>query len=208
MKRYVSIFIFFALTFILGLTSCTSVITGLYGMKKTKTVDEDTIAHYAKKYNIPTADSYELDTSYFSYLFSLDTTRYKSQIKNHHQPLQALYYDNSGNLKSFQVNCYAGGFPNLKWDRNELLTTFPPKHQAPIDSIVSLGTQLKYLNTLSQTSKISIDNYDYIVIVYWNRFMGRQSNRLIQFVQENSKLEKEKSVKIIYANTDNLFAGQ
>lgn len=70
-----------------------------------------------------------------------------------------------------------------------------------IDSIVSLETQLKYLKSLSQTSELSVDSYDYIVIVYWNRFMGRQSKRLIHFVQNNSNLEKEKKVKIIYANT-------
>lgn len=127
MKRHLSIFTFLTFTFIFGLTSCTSVFTVLYGIKKTKTVDEKTIARYAKKYDIPTADSYELDTAYFSYLFSLDTTKYQSQIKNHYQPLQVLYYDNLGYLKSFQVNCYAVGFPNLKWDRNEIMTTFPPR---------------------------------------------------------------------------------
>lgn len=208
MKGHLSIFIIITLTFSLGLTSCSSIFKGFYGMKKTKTIDEKTIARYSKKYNIPTADSYELDTAYFSYLFLLDTAKYKSQIKNHSQPLQALYYNKLGNLKSFQVNCYAGGFPNLKWNRNEIMTTFPPRQQAPIDSIVSLEIQIKYLKPLSQTSKLSVDSYDYIVIVYWSRFMGRQSKRLIHFVQENSKLEKEKKVKIIYANTDNIFAGQ
>ena len=208
MEKHLSILTFITLTFVLGLTGCSSIFTGLYGMKKSKTVDEKTIVRYAKKFNIPSADNYELDTAYFSHLFSLDTTKYKSQIKNHFQPLQALYYDNSGQLKSFQVNCYTGGFPNLKWDRNEIMSTFPPKQQAPIDSIVSIETQLKYLKPLSQTSKLPIDSYDYIVIVYWNRFMGRQSKRLIHFVQDNSKLETEKKVKIIYANTDNIFAGQ
>jgi hypothetical protein len=190
------------------MASCSSIFIGLYGMKKTKTIDEKTIIRYAKKYNIPAVDSYELDTAYFSYLFSLDTTKYKTQVKNHYQPLQALYYDKSGQLTSFQVNCYAGGFPNLKWDRNEIMTTFPPKPQAPIDSIISLETQLKYLKPLSQTTKLSNDSYDWIVIVYWNRFMGRQSKRLIRFVQDNSKLATGKKVKIIYANTDNIFAGQ
>jgi hypothetical protein len=36
--------------------------------------------------------------------------------------------------------------------------------------------------------------------------MGRQSKRLIHFVQENSKLAKDYKVKIIYVNTDNIFA--
>lgn len=194
--------------FVFGLTGCSSIFTGLYGIKKTKTIDEKTIDRFAKKYNIPSADNYELDTAYFSYLFSLDTTKYKSQIKNHYQPLQALYYNNSGLLKSFQVNCYAGGFPNLNWNRNKIMSTFPPMQQAPLDSIVQLKVQMKYLKPLSHTAQLSHESYDYLVIVYWNRFMGRQSKRLIHFVQENSKLEKEKKVKIIYANTDNIFVGQ
>jgi hypothetical protein len=103
------------------------------------------------------------------------------------------------------VNCYAGGFPNLKWDINGIMSAFPPKQQAPIDSIIPLETQLKYLDPISPSFKLSLDSYDYIVIVYWNRFMGRQSKRLIHIVQENCKLEKEKKVKIIYANTDNIF---
>lgn len=208
MKRHVSPFALLALTFLFGLTSCSSVIKGLYGMKETQAVDEKTITRYSRKYNIPVADGYELDTAYISYLLSLDTAKYNTQIKNHYQPLQALYYDHLGYLKSFHVNCHAGGFPNLKWDRNGIMTTFLPKQQAPVDSIVSLKTQMDYFISLPHTSQFSVDNYDYIVIVYWNRFMGRQSKRLIRFVQENSKLEKEKKVKIIYANTDDIFARQ
>ena len=208
LNRHLSLIILIIFTVSFGLMSCTSILAGLYGMKKIKTVDEKTIVRYAKKYSIPTADSYELDTAYLSYLFSLDSTKYRSEIKNHYQPLQSLYYDNSGYLKSFQVNCYAGGFPNLNWNRNGIMTSFPPKQQAPVDSIVSLETQMKYLKPLSQTSKHINDNYDYIVIVYWNRFMGRHSKRLIRFVQDNSKLETERKVKIIYANTDNIFARQ
>ena len=193
-------------TCVLSFTSCAPVLLGLFGMKNTKAVDESTIIRYSNKYNIPEADSYELDTAYISFLYSLDTTKYKSQIKNHYQPLQALYYSPSGQLQSFQVNCYAGGFPNLKWDRNEIMTEFPPKQQAPLDSIVPLKTQMKYLKPLSQTESFLENEYDYIVIVYWSRFMGRQSKRLIHFVQENSRLASDKKVKIIYANNDVVFS--
>ncbi|NBX78943.1 MAG: hypothetical protein EBQ94_00935, partial [Flavobacteriales bacterium] len=191
--------LFFLIIF--GLTSCSSVFTSLYGIKKIKPIDETTILKYANKYKIPVADVYEIDSTYFSYLFSLDTIKFKSQIKNHYQPLQALYYNKTGQLLSFQVNCYVGGFPNLKWNRNETLTTFPPKQQAPIDSIVQLGTQMNYLNPLSKTEKFSMESYDYIVIIYWNRFMGRQSKRLIRFIIDNCKLEEKGKIKIIYANS-------
>lgn len=205
MKKQISIFIIITLLCVFGLLSCSTILTGIYGIKKIKSVNKNTIVRYAKKYNVSSTNSYELDTSYFLFLTSLDTIKYKLKIKNHYQPLQALYYDNTGYLKSFQVNCYAGGFPNLKWDINGIMSAFPPKQQAPIDSIIPLETQLKYLNPISPSFKLSVDSYDYIVIVYWNRFMGRQSKRLIHIVQENCKLEKEKKVKIIYANTDNIF---
>lgn len=190
------------LTCSIFLTSCMALI----GIKKPKPVKEKIILQYSEKFNIPKADSYELDTSFISYLYFLDTTQYKKQIKNHHQPLQALYFDKSGQMVSFQVNCYAGGFPNLKWDRNKILTTFPPKQQAPIDSILPLAKQLKYLRPLSGTTSLTTTNYDFVVVVYWSRFMGRQSKRLIHLIQDNCKLSGGKQVKIIYANNDNVFS--
>jgi hypothetical protein len=193
---------------IFGLSSCSSIFTKLYGIKEVKEINEESIVRFSKDFNIPLSNSYTIDTSYFSYLRSLDSTLYKEQIKNHYQPLQALYFNKTGQFQSFQINCYAGGFPNLNWERNDIMTTFPPKQQAPLDSIISLETHLKYLIPLSQTDKISNSSFNYLVIVYWNRFMGRQSKRLIRIVQENSKLYNKENLKIIYVNTDNLFAKQ
>ena len=132
----------------LGLTSCSAIFTGLYGMKKLEKIDAPTMVKCTDKFNIPAAQSYRMDTAYFDFLFKLDALQYKEQIKNHYQPLQALYYSKEGHLQSFQVNCYAGGFPNLKWDRNEIMTTFPPGQQAPLDSILPLEKQLGFLHPL------------------------------------------------------------
>lgn len=199
-------FICAILAIVCGLTGCSTIISGLYGIKKIKTVDEKTIVHYSEKYNIPLSDNYELDSSYIGFLNSIDTTRYKAQRQNHYQPLQMLYYDNTGVLKSFQINCYAGGFPNLHWDRNGLLAAFPPKSQAPVDSILSFETQITFLRLLSQSKEFSADSCDFFVVVYWNRFMGRQSKRMIRFVQDNIKLATPKKVKVIYVNNDNFFS--
>lgn len=204
MIRHFLLWACFGISLIFGITGCTA----LYGIKENTRVDEKMIVRYSNQYNIPIADGYELDTSYYSFLLSHDKVRHKEQINNHYQPLQALYFDKSGQLQSFQINCYAGGFPNLQWDRNGIMTTFPPGKQAPIDSLMPLDVQMKYLKPLSQTIKFAPGQYDCIVVVYWNRFMGRQSKRLIRFVQENTKLETKKKVKIIYVNNDNLFAGK
>ena len=175
-----------------------------YGLKEIKNVNEKTIVRYAKKFDIPTTDLFELDSSYYSFLFSKQTDENKAHIKNHYQPLQALYFNKAGQLQSFQINCYAGGFPNLKWERNDIMTSFPPKNQAPIDSLISLEQYLQLLRPLSQTPELKIDGYDFIVIVFWSRYMGRQSKRLIRIVQDNRALAADKKVRILYANTDNV----
>lgn len=189
-----------------GLTSCSAVILGLYGVKNPKFVQDKTIIQTARKYNIPSSDNYKLETGYLSYLFSLDTVQYKEEIKNHYQPLQALYYDSTGQVKSFQVNCYTGGFPNLKWNRNDIMNIFPPKQQAPIDNVLPLDTHLKFLVPLDRTKEIDPDNFEYLIIVHWNKFMGRQSKRFIRLIQENRKLAGDRKVKILYVNSDNLFS--
>lgn len=178
----------------------------MYGMNNPKQISNEEIVQLSEKYNIPPSDNYKLDTSYVNFLNAFDSIKYKNNIKDHLQPLQALYYNKDGQLESFQINCYAGGFPNLEWDRNEIMSTFPPQQQAPIDSILPLNLHLKYIQQLPDSKAIPTDGYNYFVIVHWNRFMGRQSKRLIQTVQENVKLSENQKVKIIYVNTDEVFA--
>jgi hypothetical protein len=58
---------------------------------------------------------------------------------------------------------------------------------------------------LVQTETFLAKDYNYVVVVFWSRVMGRQSKRLIKFVQKNALLAKEQKVKIIYANVDGIF---
>lgn len=174
----------------------------MYGMKKLKYQSREQILKLAARYQIPEEDCFELDTGYTTFLRSLDTLKYKQQIKNHYQPLQVLYYKRDGSFISFYVNCYAGGFPNLKWN----IGSFVPPTQAPLDSILPLDTHTYYLHSLSSTGS-GRPNPDYWVIVYWNRFMGRQSERLIKEVRLNIK-NSGKNVKLFYVNNDNFLASQ
>ncbi len=175
-------------------------------MKKMKVLSNDQILKQGSKYNIPEKDSYELDSTYVDYIFSLDSVKNKIESKNHFQPLQALYYDQTGQLKSFHINCNAGGFPNLKWNRFGTFDEFIPKQQTPLDSILPLEKHLEFIIPLNNNSIDKIDEYDYIVIVHWSRFMGRQSKRLIKIVQDNIAQNKNYRAKVIYVNNDNIFA--
>ncbi len=198
-----------SLFFVLAVASgCAPLLNGFYGIKKPQPIDDEQIREYAEKLKLPVKDIYQIDTSYLTFILSLDTTKFKSEQKNHFQPLQVLYYNLSGDLISFHINCYAGGFPNLKWNREGYFDTFPPKTQAPLDNILPYGKLSDYLITLSSSAKPIPTDYDYTVVVFWNRFMKRQSKRLIQTVRNNCRLAKDKKVKIVYVNDDNLFAGR
>lgn len=208
----------FIICLIVIIQSC-SPILGLYGVRNPKGISEKKIINYSKRLAIPKDAIYQLDTSYFSFLASLkmklndsmitDTLKkkeLKKLVQNHYQPLQALYFNKKRNLESFQINCYAGGFPNLNWERDGILTTFPPKIQAPLDSILSDSLLISFLKPMPNSAGLKIDDYDYVVYVFYSKFMGRQNKRFINYIQENSKLSKEKHVRVIYVNMDNAYA--
>ncbi len=186
----------------------TSSCTAMYGIKSNKHLSENEIILASKKFNIPIENSYSLDTSYYNFLSNIKDTALRTARNNHSQPLQVLYYQNTANtfnLVSYHANCYAGGFPNLKWKRNGVFNNFIPQQQAPLDDILTVKNHFEYIRPLTGVQPFNTVEYDYIVLVYWSRFMGRQSKRLIQLVQDNAKLANNKKVKIIYVNNDNFF---
>lgn len=182
------------------------ILQSIIGIHDAHELSDNQIVKTSKSYNIDQRANYRLDTSYLSYILHLDTTLFKAQRNNHLQPLQALYFDSSGHLVKFYINCYAGGFPNLKWNRNGNLDSFLPKDQAPLDTVLNLSKQLSYLRPvgdISQTNKI--ENQGYTVFVYWNKCTKRHSKRLIKSIQKNVSKSQEAKVKIIYVNYDNIF---
>jgi hypothetical protein len=204
MARIIPAFLIFLSLFCSG---CSFVVGSMYGLKSPKKLNQTQIASQAKKYNIPTGNSFELDNAYMSgYLKSFDTLQYGAQVKNHYQPLQALYFDKTGKLQVFYINCYAGGFPNLDWNRDNSFSAFPPKPQAPVDSLVNLETLFRYLKPLPTANLTPKNSADYTIVVFWNRMMGRQSGRLIKYVQENADKAKDQQIQVLYVNTDNLMA--
>lgn len=187
-------------------SSCSSILQYCYGIHNPQQMDSNTILRFAQKYKVPQSECYELDTSYNQFVKSLGLPIDEGPAKDHTQPLQALYYNSTNELVSFYNNCYAGGFPNLKWDRNGNMFTFPPQQQVPLDTLLPLQTQLRFIKPISQTKQLDLSQHDYVVLVFWNRFMGRQSKRLIRSVQHNCDRYRGGSVKIVYVNNDNLFA--
>lgn len=195
------------LLFAMPFTGCVNIIMKVYGIKSPKQLNEQQVLKFASKYNIPKEDCYLLDTAYYGYLFSLDSTVNKLSVKNHYQPLQALYYNKNGDLVSFHPNCYAQGGINLNWNWDSAFNDFVPQTHAPLDSIMPLDKHLQFLSPLTDSYPLNHQEYDYFIIVQWSRLMHRQSKRLINVIQENVLLHKgNHSVKIIYVNNDNSYS--
>jgi hypothetical protein len=190
-------------TLFIFLTGCMAIL----GVHSPKQKTGDQILKAAKKLNIPKSDVFALDTTYYNYIFSFDRKKYGQQIKNHYQPLQALYFDRGGSLVKFYINCYAGGTFKLNWDREGRLQSFLPKDQAPLDTLLDLTKQLRFLKPLSTSNPgdLKTGAYDFTVIIYWNIFMRRYSKHLIKEIRKNIALANGKTVKVIYLNTDNFF---
>jgi hypothetical protein len=202
--RIIALFLFTSL----ACSSC-SIILKTYGYKNPKQLTPSEIADYATAYKIPAENSFELDTAYYSrFLKKQNQKRYYQQVYNHSQPLQALYFDNTGNLQRFYINCYAGGFPNLDWDHDGNFNSFPPKHQAPADSLVNFQALSPFLKPLPESKLKSEKAADYTVVIIWNRMLGRQSKRLIRYVQQNATMANGRKIEILYVNNDDLMASQ
>lgn len=198
-STYTSHFIIYSLL-LLVLNSCYA----LMGLKKNVDWNQETITKAAKEYNIPSEYSYVLDTLYFDYLKSYKIDN-KNAVKNHLQPLQALYHDKNGNLSVFLINCYTYGFPNLNWNKNNILETFPPQQQAPLDSILPIEKHLSFIEPLNDTTiptnQIKAQPNE-IILVYWSLMMGRQSKRFIKAIQKNKTLSTHSNTVILYVNSD------
>ena len=190
----------------ISLSGCMSIVQSIIGIKDAKRLTDEQIVKTSKKFKIDQTANYRLDTTFYTYIKSLDTAKYKAQQKNHIQPLQALYFNAKGELVKYYLNCYAGGFPQLNWNRNGNLETFLPKDQAPLDTILSLQKQIGFLKPVGTTSGQVMDqNYDHIVFVYWNKCTKRHSKTLIKNIKQNVSKANNTKVKLVYVNYDNVF---
>ena len=170
-----------------------------------KCLSQDDLESFRKEFNLPKEKTFRLDTNYIRYLFSFDTTKYADQIKNHYQPIQALYYDKSGQLISYHINCYAGiNVPDnddLKWNQGNAFVSFVPKSVVPLDSILPLVRHLSFIKTLEgrPIDTTGFSTFDYTIIIHWGKKLRpKDSKNLIKIVSDNANLAVNKKINILY----------
>lgn len=190
------------------LAGCSALVSKSFGMKSPRDLSEPELLKWSAKFDIPTELVYRMDTAYYTYWRSIDSAKYKKEINDHLQPLQAIYYNKRGRPIAFFANCYAGGFPNLNWNHSGNFNHFPPASAAPIDSLLNLQKHLQYLKPADASRPIYSDSADYHVVVHWNRFMGRQTERFVQVIKSNCAMSTSSKVRLYYVNTDRFFASE
>lgn len=206
MRNFAALFLLFLSA--LSHSSCGFIFNKALGLKPVKKLTESRIAQTAASFQIPPESSFVLDSTWrttFSDGLSHNNQPIKNELhKNHLQPLQASYYSSSGKLVSFQINCFAGGFPNLNWTRDSIFEHFPPRAQAPVDSLLTLHEHLRYLKPLPGAIAPAAGN-NYTVIIHWTRFMHRQTKLFLETVHENIRKKAPAGTRVLYVNCDNLY---
>lgn len=204
-KRIIAL-IFLIVFFTLFSSSCSSIIKFTYGINKLKTVDDSEIEKYCLKYQIPLQNCFVLDPEYVNYINSINKTVY-TEVNFFYQPLQLMYFDKSEKLISYFVNCNAGGWPNLKWNRNHNFEQFPPfsNYNPEIIKLSDITNYIKPLNKDFNFFKNYKNNSDFVVIIFWNRFMGRQTKKFLKIINSNLNLNKNTNITVFYVNNDNFL---
>lgn len=201
-----------AILVLLICSSCGKTAMKMYGFKKHKNLTDEQIVRYAKKHNFNNYNIYKTSDSYEPFIKELKPTdkdtadNNKALRKALSQPLQYMLFDSTGKLIVHTINCYAGGFPNLQWNRDGAFEQFPPRPLVPFEDngiyFQQIQPHVSALDTSTSSAK-----YDYTCIVFWDRFMGRQSNRLIKYALKNIEEERKKGTKInvLLVNNDNMY---
>ncbi len=167
------------------------------------------IDKFRQEFKLPAIDTYVLDSSYLPDLLSLQGSVDSETVKNHYQPLQAMYFNQKGDLVSFHVNCYAGlgvkDRQSLNWNQNNAFNKFVPNTVAPLDTLFKFGDLVKYIDRFNgqQIDTIGLSGERNVIVVFWSKaILENDARSLIDLVQNNSKAAK---AKIIYVNTDNML---
>jgi len=183
--------------------SCNKILGGIYGVRDVKDINTVQIQEIRKADALMSRyPGYYVDSSYVRSIYK--TFKGDSiTIKNLFQPMQAMYFNEAGQLVSYHINCNAGGFPNLKWNRNHAFDHFYPLTQTPCNS--KLSPDFIYQNLKALQAEQTPQGKP-VIIVFWSYQVYKQSKRLMRLVkQNNDQYAADKSIRLIFVNTDLLY---
>lgn len=181
----------------------------IFGIKNPRLLNDDEIKKYAIKYGIPLESVYKLDTLKYRKAFQAIKQSRPLLYHDVYQPLQVKGFDSVGKMTLFLINCNIQGGLTLKWDFAGTFDVFPPQQNyiAKVDTVLSLDDDIKFYQSLKGDTidKSTLKGSDYTLIVFWSRFMNRQSKNLIQVLLNYQNHNNGKKIKELFINVDNLY---
>lgn len=158
-------------------------------------IHQPTASHKLSKKQLPvtlqSCPLISLDESVLKRIATVTDTLFHHDLK---QPLQLWIFED-GRLIANTVNCYASGFPNLKWrlpemyQRRIINTSFKdgtPPDKAVFEKIFGIG----------------ISAHGKVAIIVSSQFMGRQNKRFLKTV---AALKQQVGFDGYVFGTDNFF---
>jgi len=201
-------FTIFILIIAFAFVGCQSAMKGLMGIKDVKPLYTSDLPDLSIEFDISPDMFYLIDTtSFLQFLSSLPDT---SQLKHDfYQPLQVMAFDSTGRKYTHIVNCSIGGFKNLDWNKYGAFDSFP----LSCGKFYNSDTTVNLRRTFSffyQQKGVGITNPDFstadeIIVVFWVKFMKRQSQRLIDLINNYEEKFINKDIRVYYIALDNLY---
>lgn len=191
----------------LALCSCSKVALGLMGVHSYDSYIIEDVKKASKKLRIRQEDSFITDSLYYQCLGFSKRADIKGMAKDMVQPLQVRVYDVNGKLLGQRANCNVPGFPNLRWNKYGYFDSLPPNLKYMVNDTIkalTLQTEFEYMHPLFDNTRIASPTLKHYVVIYWSRFMGRQSKRLIKQVKKYY-LPYANQINYIYINTEPLY---
>jgi hypothetical protein len=187
--------------------SCGKIMMGVYGVHNYEGYTIKQVDESARYYGIPQQDAFIMDSLYYQRFGFAKKADIKGKVKDLFQPLQLRVYDLNGKLLSQYANCNVPpGLFNLNW--KIYLDTLPPnpKYVSANDTLrkVNLQTEFEYVRPMYENTRIASPTPKYYVVIYWSRFMGRQSKHFIKQVHKYFAPYKNQ-INYIYINTEPLY---
>lgn len=188
-------------------SSCQRIVMSSYGIKDQKQLNREQIKVVSQKVSSQSNNQYFVTNTFKEFLNSLkeknmciESDQLLHQLQ---QPIQVITLNSAGQVIHHVSNCDVGGFPNLKWASISTFTDnmYKDCKDANVNFIELIFPFLYPLNQEKEILKQYV-NYDYVYLIFWNRFAFRQSKRLIEHLKN---IQIKENALLIYVNNDNFF---
>jgi hypothetical protein len=191
----ISILIFFVC---FNFSSCSVILSKFLSISEPKVFPKEKLEKYFKKnkYHLYGKFCYYIDEKTID---SLKNFSYKNGWEKGFRPLQFKVFDSAGKLILQYASC-EGNIKKLK-----ILSSYPPMpiRYSPYlhDTTYTIIKEFSFIkNICNDTFDFYKNHYDLHIVIYWAKWMGKPSVKLVRRITSYKKKFSDKKINIIFVN--------